>query len=53
MHPFSYRQTVDEGSAIAAVVAEESATYIAGGTGLIDLMKLVNVYINRIIFSTF
>jgi len=40
MHPFSYRQTVDEGSAIAAVVAEESATYIAGGTGLIDLMKL-------------
>lgn len=40
MHPFSYTQAVDEKSAIAAVVPQGQAIYIAGGTDLIDLMKL-------------
>lgn len=40
MHPFSYTQVVDEMSAIAAVVPQGQAIYIAGGTDLIDLMKL-------------
>lgn len=40
MHPFSYTQAVDEKSAMAAVVPQGQAIYIAGGTDLIDLMKL-------------
>jgi xanthine dehydrogenase YagS FAD-binding subunit len=40
MHPFSYTQAVDEMSAIASVVPQGQAIYIAGGTDLIDLMKL-------------
>lgn len=38
MHPFSYTSAHDEGGAIAA--ASPNASFIAGGTTLVDLMKL-------------
>ena len=40
MHPFSYAQVTDEQAAIAAVAKETQATYVAGGTTLLDLIKL-------------
>ncbi|BDI28773.1 FAD-binding molybdopterin dehydrogenase [Capsulimonas corticalis] len=39
MHPFSYRQASDEQAAIGAV-GQPGAMFLAGGTTLIDLMKL-------------
>ena len=40
MHPFHYTAAQDDTTAISAVAAEEGAVYVAGGTSLIDLMKL-------------
>jgi xanthine dehydrogenase YagS FAD-binding subunit len=40
MHPFSYRQASDEQSALSGVSGQPGAAYLAGGTTLIDLMKL-------------
>ncbi|MBV8886211.1 MAG: xanthine dehydrogenase family protein subunit M, partial [Chroococcidiopsidaceae cyanobacterium CP_BM_RX_35] len=40
MHPFSYTPVTDEQAAIAAVAKRAQAVYLAGGTTLIDLMKL-------------
>ncbi len=40
MRQFSYKQAADEKAAVAAVVPEAQAAYLAGGTTLIDLMKL-------------
>ena len=40
MQPFSYRQAGEADTAIAAVVPNANALYLAGGTSLIDLMKL-------------
>jgi xanthine dehydrogenase YagS FAD-binding subunit len=40
MYPFSYKQAADEEAALAGVVPQAQAKYLAGGTTLIDLMKL-------------
>jgi xanthine dehydrogenase YagS FAD-binding subunit len=40
MHTFRYTKVIDEISAHAITLAEEEAVFVAGGTGLIDLMKL-------------
>lgn len=40
MHPFSYAKATDEKSAVAAVVPSSEAAFFAGGTSLVDLMKL-------------
>lgn len=40
MHPFSYAKATDEKSAVAAVVPSSQAAFFAGGTSLVDLMKL-------------
>jgi len=40
MHPFSYSRAADAPDAIAVVSAEPAAAYLAGGTTLLDLMKL-------------
>lgn len=40
MHPFSYAQASEEQAAIAAVSPNPDAKFLAGGTTLIDLMKL-------------
>jgi xanthine dehydrogenase YagS FAD-binding subunit len=40
MHPFSYTQAADEQAALAGVVPQAQAKYLAGGTNLIDNMKL-------------
>lgn len=40
MRQFSYKQAADEKAAVAAVLPEAQAAYLAGGTTLIDLMKL-------------
>ncbi len=40
MNPFNYSQASDTSSAIAQVLREPNASFIAGGTTLIDLMKL-------------
>ncbi len=40
MQPFSYKQAGEADTAIAAVVPNAHALYLAGGTSLIDLMKL-------------
>jgi len=40
MHPFDYQRAEDGKSAIAAVSQDADARYLAGGTTLIDLMKL-------------
>jgi xanthine dehydrogenase YagS FAD-binding subunit len=40
MHPFSFVQTTNPETAIEAVSAHTQATFFAGGTTLLDLMKL-------------
>jgi xanthine dehydrogenase YagS FAD-binding subunit len=40
MHPFQYSRETDVDSALKAVTASRDARFIAGGTTLIDLMKL-------------
>ncbi|WP_407525764.1 FAD binding domain-containing protein [Methylobacterium oryzisoli] len=40
MIPFTYERAADARSAAAAVAAHPGATFIAGGTNLLDLMKL-------------
>lgn len=40
MHPFSYSQATDEKAAVAALIPEAQAAFLAGGTSLIDLIKL-------------
>ncbi len=39
MHPFKYARPAHSSSAIAAVSAERGASFLAGGTNVIDLMK--------------
>ena len=40
MQPFSYRKAAQADNAVALVTPEAQASYLAGGTSLIDLMKL-------------
>ena len=40
MRPFTYERAVDVPGAIRAVVAHRNAKFLAGGTNLIDLMKV-------------
>jgi len=40
MTPFSYERATDARAATAAVAARTGARFIAGGTNLLDLMKL-------------
>jgi xanthine dehydrogenase YagS FAD-binding subunit len=40
MHPFSYLRAQEEQNAIREVTANPQATFVAGGTNVIDLMKL-------------
>jgi len=40
MHPFSYIRATDERAAIGEVTATPQANFVAGGSTLIDLMKL-------------
>ena len=40
MQPFSYKKVRQADNAVALVAPEAQATYLAGGTSLIDLMKL-------------
>ncbi|MBV9848296.1 MAG: xanthine dehydrogenase family protein subunit M [Armatimonadetes bacterium] len=40
MHPFSYAQAAEEQAAIADVSPKPQAKFLAGGTTLVDLMKL-------------
>lgn len=40
MHPFRYLKATDIASAIHSVASESRAMYLAGGTSLVDLMKL-------------
>lgn len=40
MNPFAYERPVDQESAIALVAASPGAAFLAGGTNLVDLMKL-------------
>ena len=40
MHPFLYSSAVDEENAIGSVAGQPDAAFLAGGTTLIDLMKL-------------
>jgi len=40
MHPFDYQQAADEGAAVRAVASRPDAKFLAGGTTLIDLIKL-------------
>ncbi len=40
MQEFSYRRVANVAEALAAVAGRSEATYLAGGTGLVDLMKL-------------
>jgi xanthine dehydrogenase YagS FAD-binding subunit len=40
MHPFRYTTVEDTETAIAAIAQDSNAVYVAGGTSLIDLMKL-------------
>lgn len=57
MHPFEFSIPTDIASAIAAVTGTSGARYIAGGTTLVDLMKLdvetppVLVDLNRLVES--
>ena len=39
MHPFSYVRAADTAAAIAQVAAQPGASFLAGGTTLLDLMK--------------
>jgi xanthine dehydrogenase YagS FAD-binding subunit len=58
MHPFSYVQAKDTAAAVKAVTQESQAVFFAGGTTLIDLMKLdvmtpsKLIDINRLPFSS-
>jgi xanthine dehydrogenase YagS FAD-binding subunit len=40
MRPFGYVRPADQAEAVAAVAGDEQATYLAGGTNLVDLMRL-------------
>ena len=40
MNPFAYSRTADAATAIKQVAADAKASFVAGGTSLIDLMKL-------------
>jgi xanthine dehydrogenase YagS FAD-binding subunit len=40
MQPLRYRKASDEAGAIVALAAEPNAAFVAGGTTLVDLMKL-------------
>ena len=40
MRPFGYLTPRDPAAAIAAVTGRPGATFVAGGTNLVDLMKL-------------
>jgi xanthine dehydrogenase YagS FAD-binding subunit len=40
MHPFQYARAANADEALATVGSDKGATYLAGGTCLIDLMKL-------------
>jgi xanthine dehydrogenase YagS FAD-binding subunit len=40
MHTFNFEQAKDDGSAIATVSGDKTAKFLAGGTTLVDLMKL-------------
>jgi xanthine dehydrogenase YagS FAD-binding subunit len=40
MTPFAYERPIDQESAIALVAASPGAVFLAGGTNLVDLMKL-------------
>jgi xanthine dehydrogenase YagS FAD-binding subunit len=40
MYPFQYTRATNTDAAIRAVAADPRATFLAGGTGLVDLMKL-------------
>jgi xanthine dehydrogenase YagS FAD-binding subunit len=40
MKPFAYERATDVAGAVAAMAASPSAAYLAGGTNLVDLMKL-------------
>lgn len=40
MRPFHYERAVDAGGAIAALAGRSDAAYLAGGTNLVDHMKL-------------
>ncbi|HRK29578.1 MAG TPA: xanthine dehydrogenase family protein subunit M [Tepidisphaeraceae bacterium] len=40
MQPFTYEKATDQAAAARAVAAEKTAKYLAGGTTLVDLMKL-------------
>ncbi|MBM7118774.1 FAD binding domain-containing protein [Archangium primigenium] len=40
MHPFHYVQTQEPGAGVGQVSGSPQATFLAGGTGLLDLMKL-------------
>ncbi|MDR3618243.1 MAG: xanthine dehydrogenase family protein subunit M [Paludisphaera borealis] len=40
MNPFTYQRVSDATGAIAAVAGDEHAAFLAGGTNLVDLMKL-------------
>ena len=40
MRPFAYERATDPAAAVAAVAGDPSARYLAGGTNLVDLMKL-------------
>ena len=40
MKPFAYERAADPAAAVAAVAREPGAKFLAGGTNLVDLMKL-------------
>ena len=40
MHPFDYSQAADAGAAVQSVAPQPDAKFLAGGTTLIDLIKL-------------
>jgi xanthine dehydrogenase YagS FAD-binding subunit len=40
MRPFGYVRPADRAEAVAAVAGDEQTTYLAGGTNLVDLMRL-------------
>src|SRR3954470_22041792 len=40
MHPFEYTRETDVSAALGAVAASSDVRFLAGGTTLIDLMKL-------------
>jgi xanthine dehydrogenase YagS FAD-binding subunit len=59
MKPFSYIRATSAGTAIQAVSARPSTKYLAGGTNIIDLMKMrveqpaALVDITRLLLSLF